>query len=105
MANAEKLSLIYAVDEPKHYMRIYEWHDRKFKIVSEHTNGDPLGFNYKCALSIMVPDGTWKGLEDNRSLQIKDWHNEYVLNNGDARIAKANKSAHDAFVRYIKTVY
>lgn len=104
-SDTEKMKTIYKVDDPKHFMRIVGWNGRRFKIVSEHTNGDPCGFNYKCCVSIMTPEGTWVHLEDNRSLQITEWHNQYILDKDDPRVQSANLRAYIAFTEYIRSVY
>lgn len=105
MAQKETLKLLYeGKGSPKQFMRVYEWHDRKFRIRCEHTNGTCLGFNSKCYLAVMSSDGDWEKIEDSRSLGIV-WTNCDVYNADDPRIAKVNKEAEKAFLEYIKSVY
>ena len=105
MAQKETPKLLYeGKGNPKQFMRVYEWHGRKFRIRCEHTNGSCLDFNSKCCLAVMTDSGNWVNIEDSHSLGIR-WYNCCVYNADDPRIDKVNKEAEKAFLEYIKSVY
>ena len=66
---ATEFKKLWENPNPKMYTLIFEcnseYNSMKFKIHIEHTNGIPCGFNYKCALAIMTPDGTFSNILDN----------------------------------------
>lgn len=83
---------------------IWAFNGYKFRIHIEHTNGDPLGFNYKNCSSIMLPDGTWHNLADNREVGVSG-ENLYFLSAGDVRIERSILDSVDAHLDYIQSVY
>lgn len=76
----------------------------KFRIHIEHTNGGPLGFNYKNCSSIMASDGTWQRIADNREVGASG-ENLYFLSAGDKRIDRSIQDSVDAHLDYIQSVY
>lgn len=108
MAKPIDPKVLYLVDDPKNYTKIFEWVGKKFQIRFQHTNGAPIGFNYKCALSIMTELGNWSHLVDNRQLNIK-WKNCYVYRRDDQRemdyVKSINNVAEYAFLDYIMAIY
>ena len=108
MAKSIDPKVLYLVDDPKNYTKIIEWAGKKFQIRFQHSNGDPLGFNYKCALSIMTEPGNWSRLVDNRQLNI-EWKNCYVYSRDNQRemdyVKSLNKTAEQAFMKYIMAIY
>lgn len=99
-----EMKVLYEVKTLKNFMRIFEYHDHKFKIKIQHRNGTPLGFNYNCCLMIMAPDGTFKDVVDSRMLEC-GYMNRYVLDEGDYRLKEINDKAIKAFYDYVKAVY
>lgn len=99
----EKFEVLYQTNDisSKNYMLIFKFNERKFRIRIEHSNGAPCGFNYKCCLAIMIPDGTFSNLVDNRDLGI-NWENQYVLTHIEAQ---NNLRAETAFKNYVEKVY
>ena len=99
----EKFEVIYQVNDiaSKRYMQIFRFNGKCFKIYIEHTNGTPCGFNYKCCLSIMLPDGTFEPLVDNVILQVK-WENQYFCEKIDK---SQNQRAEKEFKNYVEKVY
>ena len=98
-----KFEVIYQVNDiaSKHYMQIFRFNGKCFKIYIEHTTGKPCGFNNKCCLSIMLPDGTFAHLVDNVTLQVK-LENQYFCE----KIDKCqNQRAEKAFKYYVEKVY
>lgn len=99
----EKFEVLYQVGDlsAKNYMQVFRYNGKKFRIRIEHTNGKPLGFNYKCCVGIMLPDGTFSNLVDNQDLNIS-WENQYYIQHIEKR---NNEKAENAFKEYIEKVY
>lgn len=99
----EKFEVIYQVNDlsSKHYIQVFRYNGKKFRIRIDHENGKPCGFNYKCCVAIMLPDGTFSNLVDNNDLQVT-WENQYYL-----RICEKsnNERAEKAFKDYVEKVY
>ena len=89
---------------PKMYTLIFEYNSIKFKIHIEHTNGTPCGFNYKCALAIMTPDGTFSNILDDITTGF-NWHNCYTDDSNSSKITVFNDTAIKAFKNFVKKVY
>ena len=87
----------------KIYTLIFEYNGRKFRIYCEHTNGAPLGFNYKCCLDVMKPDGTFAHVVDNNMVEV-NWKNEYC-SVGDSRRKENNEIAIKAFKEFVEKIY
>ena len=108
MAKSIVPKVLYLIDDPKNYTKIFEWAGKKFQIRFQHSNGDPLGFNYKCCVSIMTEPGNWSHLVDNRQLNIK-WENCYVYSRDSKSdmdyVTSLNKEAERAFMKYISAIY
>lgn len=103
MAKKDKFEVIYQVNDlsKKNYLQIFKYNGKKFRIKILHENGTPCGFNCKCCLSIMLPDGTFSNLVDNNDLQVK-WESQYFLN----IIEKTNNErVEKAFKDYVEKVY
>jgi hypothetical protein len=97
------MNCIYSVDNPKNFMKVYEYCGHKFRINCTHRNGNPVGFNTNCCVHIMKPDGDWGRLEDNYSLNTK-WKNLYYCDDV-VKIKTENDRVLKAFLEYIKRVY
>lgn len=104
--NTNKFETIYEVGsvKSKHYMEIFRFNEHKFKINFEHSNGTPCGFNYKCSLSIMLPDGTFHYLVDNHDLEI-GWKNNYISSENSVETSNMNRIAQREFKNYVNKVY
>jgi len=89
-------------DNPKNYTEIFAFNGKKFRMHFEHTNGTPCGFNYKCSLDIMVPDGTFHHIMDNLEMGV-DWSNSYVCDPTTCK--RENSKAIPAFHKYVEAVY
>lgn len=98
------MKILWEIKSPKNFTRIFEYHDRKFKIKIRHRNGDPIGFNDNCCLMIMVDDGTFKNVTDSRETEC-GYRNEYVCDENDYCIKEVNDKAIKAFYKYIESVY
>ena len=85
----------------KEYMLVFKYNGMRFRIRIQHKNGTPLGFNYKCCLQVMLPDGTFANLVDCSDLRVR-WQNQYFIQNIDQ---ENNKRAIEAFKDYVKKVY
>lgn len=83
---------------------IWAFNGHKFRIHIEHTNGAPLGFNYKNCSSIMTPEGTWQRIADSREVGIPG-ENLYFLSAGDKKIDRSIQDSIDAHLDYIQSVY
>ena len=83
-----EMKVLYEVKTLKNFMRIFEYHDHKFKIKIRHRNGTPLGFNDNCCLMIMTPDGTFKDVVDSRMLEC-GYMNRYVLDEVISNLMKS----------------
>ena len=82
--------------------RFVEYNGRKFRIYCEISNGDCVGYNRKCCLSIMSSDGDFKDVTDNRSIGI-EMKNDYHARVGEKmRIMEA---AAKGFEQFIMTIY
>lgn len=79
-----------------------EHNSRKFKIYVEISNGDPLGFNHKCCLSVMSADGDFKEVVDNRQIDAfyrNDYHAPHI------RKLEIMKASINDFKAFIKQLY
>lgn len=101
---ASEFKKLWENPNPKMYTLIFEYNSRKFKIHIEHTNGTPCGFNYNCALGIMLPDGTFSNILDNIQAGV-EWKNEYTEPAGSLRIKMYNDNAIKVFKNFVKRVY
>ncbi len=101
---ASEFKKLWENPNPKMYTLIFEYNSRKFRIHIQHTNGVPLGFNYTCALGIMLPDGTFSNILDNIQAGVA-WKNEYTEPATSPRIKKYNDDAIKAFKNFVKKVY
>lgn len=101
-----KFETIYKVGEikEKYYMEIFRFNEKKFRIKIEHSSGNPCGFNTKCCLAVMVPDGTFHNLVDNHDLNVL-WTNSYLRPEGDVLVSNMNRIAQMEFQEYVKKVY
>lgn len=99
----EKFEVIYQVNDlsSKNYLQIFRYNGKKFRIRIIHENGTPLGFNSKCCVAIMLPDGTFSNLVDFNDLQVK-WENQYFIEHPDIL---NNKRVEKAFKEYVEKVY
>lgn len=99
----EKFEVLYQVGDhsSKLYMQVFRFNGKKFRIRIEHSNGSPCGFNYKCCVAIMLPDGTFSNLVDNYDIKAS-WENQYCIQHIDKKV---NERAEKAFKEYIEKVY
>lgn len=102
MADLEFKSL-WLHDCPKNYTEIFSYNGRKFRLHIEHSNGDPLGFNSNCALYVMVPDGTFKSVIDNRDAGIK--YSNACYNNKLDEVRLINDGIVKSFKEFVAKVY
>lgn len=87
------------------YYEIVEHNDKKFLIYVEFSNGDCLGFNRKCCLSVMNTSGSWDGVVDNRELGFNHENDKGTYcNDGILKDALLKMKANE-FKKYIKAVY
>lgn len=86
-------------------VKIIEFHNKKFTITFEVSNGSPLGFNYKKCIDILGEDGLWHHVADVKRIypslhkdypEVCNYYND-CLRAGDAFIKKCYK--------YIKLLY
>ena len=98
------MKVLFTNPDPKHYVENFQFNDKKFKINVTHCNGDCLGFNYKCCLSIMIENGTFSYLEDNNTIGTRLYANLYYLNDV-AKIETVNKGVVKAFKDFVKKIY
>lgn len=103
-AASKKVKVLAKTEGPSTWVWVISYNNRKFRITSTFTNGTPLGFNYKCCLSVMAPSGTWSNVTDNREIGLR-WENLYYLDPEDPRKAEQAKKAYEAFLKYVKAVY
>ena len=87
-----------------HY-EVVEHNGKKFLIYVEGSNGDCIGFNRKCCLSIMTSEGTWEHVVDNYSLNFPD--NQSSIYYSHSATEKKILIAENVkqFKDYIKAVY
>ena len=108
MEKSADITVLFETGDPKRHTKIFQYGKRKFKIYMEHTSGKPLGFNFKCAVSIMKADGTWEHIADNKSLDIS-WRNYFELSSESISnrrvIAAENSRVEEQFIHFIKSVY
>ena len=86
------------------YYEIVEHNGRKFKIYIEFSNGDILGFNSKCCVSVMSADGVFGRVVDNRELGISCMNDLYCSDNLARKNAEFDRIVSE-FKDYITTVY
>lgn len=82
--------------------RFVEYNGRKFRIHCEISNGDCVGFNSKCCLSVMSSDGDFKNVTDNRSIGI-EMKNDYHARPAEKR--RLMDAAAEGFEQFIKKIY
>lgn len=87
------------------YYEVLEYNGKKFKIYIEFSNGDCLGFNSKCCLSVMNNSGSWDKIVDNRQLGFTH-NNDSGTYSSDSVLKHTllHKEA-DYFKEYIEKVY
>lgn len=87
------------------YYEVVEHNDKKFLIYVEFSNGDCLGFNRKCCLSVMNTSGSWDRIVDNRELGFNHENDKGTYSNdGILKDALLKKEANE-FKKYIKAIY
>ena len=57
-------------DKCSTHCEFIKYNNRTFKIYVEISNGDCIGFNRKCCLSCMTPNGDFVEVVDNREIGI-----------------------------------
>jgi hypothetical protein len=98
------MKTLWLNDDPKNYSEYIQFNDRKFKIRIHYTNGDCVGFNSDCALSVMTSNGNFAYIIDNREAGIKFKRDLYYSNNTN-EIIESNKNIVKEFKSFIKKVY
>lgn len=98
-----KIKVLHRTEGPSIWEWVISYNDHKFQIYTAHTNGTPLGFNYKCSLSIMTPSGTWSHIADNLELGF-EWDNLY-WSHDEQKKAQVAQDAYERFIKYVKAVY
>lgn len=83
-------------------VKFVEHNGRKFKIYVAISNGDCVGFNHKCCLSVMAADGDFKEVVDNRQIGVY-YSNDYLIP-GPVMIERMKKSV-SGFESFIKKLY
>ena len=84
------------------YVKFVEHNGRKFKIYVAIYNGDCIGFNSKCCLSVMSADGDFKEVVDNRQIGVY-YSNDYCVSES-LMIERMKRSASE-FESFIKKLY
>lgn len=87
-----------------HY-EVVEHNGKKFLIYVEGSNGDCLGFNRKCCLSIMIENGTWERIVDNEELGFLHRNQDLYYGNDNIYKNSIVKEIVKHFKDYIKAVY
>ena len=87
-----------------HY-EVVEHNGKKFLIYVEGSNGDCIGFNHKCCLSIMTSEGTWEHVVDNYSLGFTDNQSSIYYSHSVAEKERLIDDSVNHFKDYIKAVY
>lgn len=101
MTEDSKFKKLWERAAARMYTLVFEYKGRKFKIYCDHTDGIPLGFNYKCCLDIMTSDGTWHHIVDDKEVGA-DW----VRSTYDEECqVKYNENAVNAFQEYVESIY
>jgi hypothetical protein len=91
-------------DKTTHY-EVVEHNGKKFLIYIEGSNGDCLGFNSKCCLSVMTSDGTWKHVVDNRELGFSANNDGMYYGSDIAKKRNIVNNNVQQFKDYIETIY
>jgi hypothetical protein len=98
--------IIGEVGKTSTYYEVVEHNGKKFRIVVKATNGDFVGFNHDCALSVMTSNGDWANVVDNRSIGIKfDKDAVYYGRGSEADKKRVLEKPAAEFKDYIKKVY
>ena len=86
------------------YYEVVEHNGKKFLIYIEFSNGDIIGFNKKCCLSVMNPNGSWDYIVDNKQLGFVSNNDLYYAHNAQDKTIAMNDIALK-FRDYIKAIY
>ena len=98
--------IIGEVGKTSTYYEVVEHNGKKFRIVVKAANGDFVGFNHDCALSVMTSNGDWANVVDNRSIGIKfDKDSVYYGRGSEADKKRVLEKPVAEFKDYIKKVY
>lgn len=87
-----------------HY-EVVEHNGKKFLIYVEGSNGDCLGFNKKCCLSIMTSDSDWKRIVDNHELGFSANNDGMYYGHSAAKKKIIVDDNVEQFKDYIKAIY
>jgi len=87
------------------YYEVVKYNNKKFLIYVEFSNGNCIGFNHKCCLSVMNENGSWDNVVDNNQLGFGS-ENDLGTYCKDNKV-KDNllKRKADEFKKYIKAIY
>jgi len=99
---ADKFNILWESKSSRIYTMIFAYGDRKFRVYCEHTDDIPLGFNYKCCLSIMTSEGTFLNIIDNIQVGF-NWERQ-CYNNKEME-KENNDKAVKAFQEFVEKVY
>lgn len=98
----DKLKILWESKDSKIYTVIFAYGDRKFRVYCEHTDGMPLGFNYKCCLAIMTSEGTFANIIDDIQIGV-EWQRQCY--NSKEKEKENNDRAVKAFQEFVEKVY
>ena len=93
-----------ALEVLTHY-EVVEHNGKKFRIYIEGNNGYILGFNSRCALSIMAENGTWEHVVDNQELGFEFKHEDLYYGDDNIKKNYLVKEYVKQFKNYIEAVY
>lgn len=102
----EDIKVIWTSKEKnKFFTEIFEIpNGKKFKVRCDHSNGTSIGFNSHCCMDIMIPDGTWQHVTDNREVGFI-WCNEDMLDDCDIRVRLMNQRASEKFKKFALKIW
>lgn len=84
---------------------IFEHDGKKFKVYTKATGDEPCAtYNTYCSLQVMTSDGTWKVVEDYKSVGASYTPRHFCYKSIEECVRMYNENL-ERFVNYIKMVY